>query len=396
MKVRYYGHIGERSGYGVAAREMCRALVTAGIDLEIRPLERRVMLEILDGGSNLPLASYLRPPSELEQPDIVIVHTLPLDCSQVLAHAIAEELEHHDLPWVAYTTWECMNAPPAIHDALSRFDQVWTPSKASALALMNHIELATSQYQIIPFAEDRHRADVHVMPHAYDVESIHLDGLAHDGPYRFLYVGAWTSRKNPSGLLRAFAHAGFRPDEAEIWMHSAGTSNEAFAIAHAQTGCHTSMARVRFLYEPLSWHLMLKQYRAVDCFVTASRGEAWNLPAFEAMLHRRHVIAPSPAGSDDFLIGTSAKLVDRGMASPAGVDVSLTSSDGKSADLRVIGAQGISSRSLWWEPDLFELAKAMRDAVDNQRRHLSLQYNPADRYSYEAVGKLALKHLEDL
>jgi glycosyltransferase involved in cell wall biosynthesis len=377
VKVRYYGHVGERSGYGVAARAMCRALVTAGVELEIRPIERRTSLAVLDEGSNLLLAPYLRRPDELTEPDVAIVHTLPLDCASVPFEGHLEET-----PWVAYTTWEAMSpVPDVMVSLLSTFDQVWVPSSATERTFMGTADEVTTR----------------VMPHAYDPDLMYSDGTAEaSGRFRFLYVGAWTSRKNVAGLLRAWAMAFSSADPVELWIHSAGASQEAFGVALHQTGLlPEQLAKVRLLNEPLTPQQMTSQYRMTDCFVTASRGEAWNLPAFEAMLHRRHVIAPSPAGSDDFLRDTSADLIG-GMAVPAGVDVKVTGKTGAGLNLEIVGAQGLTSRAKWLEPDLVRIAEAMRDTFATKRRDLRVKYNPEDRYSYEAVGKLALEHLEDL
>lgn len=402
MKVRYYGHVGARSGYGVAARGMCRALIEAGVELEIRPLERRVELAVVDDGCDaILLAPHLRAPADLSRPDVVIVHTMPADCEKVLSVACRDEGAPEGVGAVAYTTWEAISpAPLPIKEGIGLlFDQVWSPSSASAGGFAVNWDLE-ARHPVAPGG-----TPIHTVPHAFDPEllgrapSRDREGMMAGQPYRFLYVGAWTSRKNPAGLIRAFAFADFEPNEAELWIQSTGTPRETFGVALHQTGCvDDRLARVRFFNEPLSAMAMREQYRNADCFVTASRGEAWNLPAFEALLERCHIIAPGREGSDTFLEETSAHLVMDGMTMPAGVDVRITGQTpaGDGVYIETIGAQGLSSRCLWWEPDLAELACAMRAAVEQTKRELTVHYDPVDRFSYGAVGELALKHLEKL
>lgn len=400
MKIRYYGHIGERSGYGVAARAMCRALLAGGFDLEIRPIESRVALDALeddDHDPSLVLAPHLRRPDEIASPDAVIVHTMPGDCTKVISVAIKDEHVDYELPSIAYTTWEsCSIAPLGMREELSVFDQVWTPSEQSVHGFVTGWNVREN----VPLCGD---SPVLVMPHAYDdmigVPSRSREGVMANQPYRFLYVGAWTSRKNPAGLIRAFAHAEMGTNDVELWIQSTGTPRETFAVALHQTGCvDERLPRIRFWNAPLSARAMREQFQNADCFVTASRGEAWNLPAFEAMLHRCHVIAPAGQGSDTFLRDTSADLVEDGVAGPAAVDVKVLGrlKDADGIQLQTIGAHGMSSRMLWWEPDLYELAGVMRAAADQKKRELAVHYDPAARFSYGAVGDRALRYLEDL
>src|SRR6185295_1274929 len=128
-------------------------------------------------------------------------------------------------------------------------------------------------------------------------------------PFKFYYVGAWTQRKNPTGVIRAFCHAFTRADPVQLLLQCSGASLESIAAAAGSSGMGSERApSIRPSVAPLTDEGILDLHRTADCFVTASRGEAWNLPAFDAMLAGRHVIAPRGQGSDDFLEDTSAAL----------------------------------------------------------------------------------------
>lgn len=389
IRVRYYGHVGRLSGYGRAAAEMCMSLLDVGVELEIVPVGRPSKNEAETALARYPrLRDHLRLEADLTVPDVCIAHTLPLDCSTILNHAIGQDLDP-DVPWVAYTTWESPSTiPDAISESLVCFQQIWTPSSVTSRS----------------FAEGRHQRSttVFTMPHAFNAEATPAPATAKPAgdPFTFYYVGAWNGRKNPAGLIRAFAMAFTAQDRVELVLRCNGATQETFAVALHQTGLSPEdMPRVVFQGGGSYTDAEMTELHADvgDCFVTATRGEAFNLPAFEAMLAGRHIIAPAGMGSDDFLRDTSAELYG-GMAAPAMVDVRVTGlvAAGIGIRMQAIGAQGLTSRSTWLEPDLVRLAEAMRNAYLYRRNTLTTNYNPADRYSYAAVGKHALQALEPL
>lgn len=392
MKIRYYGHVGQLSGYGRAASDLCMSLLAAGLELEINPVgqvtpqEAALALERYE-----PLQACLRHVQDLTKPDVIIVHTLPMDCVKVMNIELARDPAlDPDIPWIAYTTWEGLSsAPRDMVGALEEFEGLWVPSSLTARAFA-----AWSKGEL-----DK----VTVVPHAFDPDSTAARTIPRTDRERFtfLYVGAWNSRKNPMGLLRAWAMAFSDGDPVQLIVHSPGTPQEAFAVAMTQTGLPpASMAKAELSANPLTEDQMWLLYAEADCFVTATRGEAWNLPAFEAVLAGRHVISPAGLGSDDFLRDTSADLYG-GMAMPATVDVRVTErmADGSGVRLQIVGAQGLSSRSTWLEPDLVRLAETMRNvylAKRHTRRGITLNYDPVERYGYPAVGKIATTALENL
>jgi len=391
VKVRYYGHVGQTTGYGRAAADNCMALLATGqVDLEIRPLgkpSRDEMIDALSGGRAV-LGSLIRSDAELTDPDVIIVHTLPLDCTRVYGIVIGVDSPSGvnerlaAMPWVAYTTWEAMT-PIHVELALdlSVFDQVWCPS--------------TVTHQTLSIPGD----PVYVIPHAFDPQTLDARRTGRieraDDRFRFYACGAWSSRKNPAGVLRAWARA-FGPDDpVELVMHCPGASEQLVtAIYQTGVGVH-QMAPVVHSTQHRDEAYVWALHASSDVYVTASRGEAWNLPAFDALLAGRHIIAPTPQGSDEFLAVTSARRYI-GTRQPALVDVEITERANGAVKLAVKGAQGLSAKHDWLEPDLRGLASAMRDAFVERRRELSVHYDPIERFGYEAVGTLALAALEDL
>jgi glycosyltransferase involved in cell wall biosynthesis len=390
MKVRYYGHMGS-SGYGRAARANCRALLAAGVELEIRPLQPNAHGVVYKCDDEV-LRPLLRGDTLLDPtPDVIIVHDLPVDCglATVATRGPYAGLFDSGVPVIAYTTWEALTAVPAVTTPLREFEEVWVPSSANQTAF-NPISFSSSVMG---------NKLVRILPHAFDedeLEGRRGGGPVHDPTFRFYYIGAWNSRKNPAGLLRAWANAFGPTDKVELVLHSPGASPDSIASAVGMTGLvPEQMAKISPSISHVSDFEIQLMHRMFDCFVTASRGEAWNLPAFDAMLAGRRVITTGGLGSDDFLHETNAEMIPFTRA-PANVDVRVMRGGDGAFDFERIGAQGLSARDIWHDPNILSLANSMRGIARTRARDLEVRYSPAERYGYKAVGKMALGYLEEL
>ncbi len=383
MLIRYYGHVGLPTGYGDAAAEMCMAILGAGHSLEISTDGNQCHRRFL------PLATCLRDEGELSEPDVVIVHTLPLDCPKVLA-AQAIRDKYPRARTVAYTTWEGASFVPVEFDALKVFDQSWVPSRAT--------------YRAWPKVAHPH---VVVVPHPFEGQhrehrpwSDDWPGRSEpDRPYRFYYVGAWTARKNVDGLIRAYCRTFYAEDQVELVIQSAGAGESACVVAQLSTGLADGpMPVIRFSNQRMSHEEIWALHHESDCFVTATRGEAWNLPAFDAMLAGKHIIAPAGLGHDDFLKESSACLYGSHLT-PAFGDVRLVDAPDAPAGHAVahyLATQGLTARSEWRDPDLIELGRMMRDAFTHRVQGLRTGYDPVARFGRAAVGAHITEILEAL
>jgi glycosyltransferase involved in cell wall biosynthesis len=381
MRVRFYSHLQQQTGYGRAALELAQAMDLARIDLELQTIGPR--------DSDFDLGELSRSLHPIGDPDAIIVHTLPGDCHRVLE---LEGLRRGAGPkLVAYTTWEALTAPEDIVRPLfDCFDQVWAPSQPAAQAL--------AENGLHGSGRDRESAvaRVRIIPHCYDdsVERPQREDAV-STRFRFYWIGAWTARKNPQGLIRAFALAFGPGSNVELVMHSPDCSMDTFVAALAATGLgQHELPMITLSHHRLTEKSLAKLHFDADCFVTAARGEAWNLPAFDAMLYGRHVISQYGLGSDEFLVDTSADLID-GLESPAQVDLTQAYSDDGSITFKRKGAQGMTSRSLWLEPNLSSLAEAMRSAFHSRKSSITINYNVAERFGYAAIGKQVLNVLEE-
>lgn len=350
MKVRYYGHVGQPTGYGRAASDLCMALVGAGVELEIRPLTPPGTPGVPLANVPLPLASRLRRDTELDsRPDLTIVHTIPQSC-KLVRDTVQGSTKATESPWIAYTTWEATTRPTSIRAAMCEFDQVWHPCRANADAL-------------------RGKAPARVLPHCFDPESLsarHMMSIAprDNALFTFYYIGAWSDRKAPDVLLDAYARTFRSGDRVQLVMQCAGADDPAVDRA-LDNAIKLGANQITIHIGRKSDDEILDMHRRYDCFVTAAKGEAWNLPCFDAMLAGRHIIAPLGQGSDDYLADTDATLYD---SHPG---------------------------TAWVEPDRESLQRAMHEVYSARYRDLWTGYDPVERYGYAAVARLALNYMQE-
>lgn len=435
MLVRYYGHVGQASGYGDAGNEICMALLAAGFDLEISTTGDRLPERFA------PLVNCIRDEAALSpDPDVILVHTLPLTCGAFLvSHRMRERFPRARC--VAYTTWEgAAAAPIAVTESLRQFDQVWVPCDGTANALvaggLHHVDVVPH-----PFAEPRSgiaekpcpKCDLH---HALDAFPIGApvitpqgDGTVVEfsqynqalyfrvelvaggrcsyqscelrrapsggGPYRFYYIGAWNVRKNPEGLVRAYCRAFDRSDNVDLMLMCSGAPDDAATLARLATGVPSDQGPIIHIETArVSDHHIRELHTTSHCFVSASRGESWNLPCFDAMLAGRHIIVPDYQGSDIYLTGTSAERYGSRLAPAGGEMVIRESVPGAPGMVRAqyVGTQGLTVREDWREPDLAALAVRMRRAYVEHICDLQINYNPAERFGRQAVAQ-SIRHL---
>jgi glycosyltransferase involved in cell wall biosynthesis len=421
IRVRYYGHFDRRTGYGKAAEELALALLSTGaVELEIATSRHRAA-EV-----HPQLRDYLHNTDELVGPlssrpgfpDVVIFHTLPLDCVRA---AVAEGLliDQQDNPQalkayartsdatlIAYTTFEAVSiAPTEVHFALLPFDQVWVPSHQQA--------------DVLPFLA---KGQCHVVPHSFDerrLVELNARSTHHDGDpdrFRFYYIGAWNQRKNVPGLIRAFARAFKREDPVELYLQIAGTPPGELMMALASTGVpQQHQPRIVSNVHQVPDLQLTELHVRYDCFVTATRAEGFNLPAFDALLANRMIIAQRELGSDDFLSyeprsGKRAEwapnrlewasdwITGHRMAAIADVELE----DGVNANtpsnkmLKVRKGLGVDVRAEWLEPDIHDLTKTLTSAAKDRKRTAWIDPNALnliERFGRHATGKRALELL---
>ena len=231
---------------------------------------------------------------------------------------------------LSFFFWEESSVPDETIAALNQgFDAVLAPTRFVAEALLN------SGLEV----------PVHVVGLAPDlVPFFELERRPGQGITRFLHVSSAFPRKGVDLLLRAFAMEFTADDPVELTI-------KTFRNPHNRTAdqiCELRAAvpnlpAIRLVEADISRDAMLDLYCNADAMVLPTRGEGFNLPAAEAMAAGIPLIVSAVGGQADFCTEQNARLLP-----------------GRVCESRSHVAR---AGSQWFEPDLGELARAVREIV---------------------------------
>ncbi len=309
-----------------------------------------------------------------------------------------------DAPTVAMTTWETSLVPWEIASGLMAYSAVIVPSAFSAEAFKQAFAAEGPEVRIVP-----HTFDPTFWPH---FTGWGADRLA--PTTRFYTHGAWSERKNALAVLRAYLHAFTSDDPVHLLIASQDADPLQVRSMTMRSGLGRGIADVQVHTQPLSEEDLQHMHAASDCFVTATRGEGWGLPIFEAALSGKTIIAPRHGGHADFLrVDTFPdpdtgwqysgwKPIDHVMVPCfAGQPSLITDGSGRVLGERSSLIAGVDCRQTWAEPSVFELAQRMR-AVHDQRSAGQVRIHRGDyavlerRFGYKTVGPMLATTLQEI
>ena len=214
---------------------------------------------------------------------------------------------------IIYTSWERDHVPSAIADVLRRAGQVWVPCRANADAFFAAgIRAQVVPYPYVPGTWTSSLA----FPYATGSTRV-PDGK------RFYTIGKWEPRKDQLRLLRAFLLAFTPRDKASLviktsafnrWVARDGSweypdLDAAFAEMAQDSRIRgngwnnsTLPKRVKIINEKISEEKILELHASNNIYVSASHGEAWDLPAFDAVSAGNRLVHVGYGGSRDYAL----------------------------------------------------------------------------------------------
>jgi glycosyltransferase involved in cell wall biosynthesis len=168
---------------------------------------------------------------------------------------------------------------------------------------------------------------VHVIPIPYFPDDPHLalaDKPRRPGPPTFYHIGKWEPRKCHHNIIGAFLVA-FEPGDARLFMKTSlkGPKLTTGYPESAQESVTRWLddprvkarwtreqvnADVRIIQQRLSARQMVQLHRTGDIYVTLSRGEGFDMPAYDAKLAAKRMIY-TPSGGPESFAATGRDLV---------------------------------------------------------------------------------------
>lgn len=260
--------------------------------------------------TGLPTATWNLGRSAAETPRDPAPDGLPYDVTLLHVNADMTEQVVRRLPTstrvgrsvVGYWFWELAHFPEHLAGAFAPLDEVWAPSRFCESAFR---ALAPIDVRWVPPPVERRRA----VPAHRGRWEIPTDAFLLLFAFDALSVPA---RKNPGGLLRAFARAVERspkPLHLLLKVNHADPRGELLAELRR-------LARglpVTIVAESLSRAEMDGLLTACDAYVSLHRSEGLGLPLIEAMMMGKPVVATGYGGCADFLDDSTGWVVNHRM-----------------------------------------------------------------------------------
>ncbi|HEX5855919.1 MAG TPA: glycosyltransferase [Thermoanaerobaculia bacterium] len=238
---------------------------------------------------------------------------------------------------IGYTMLEVDGFPAEWVKNANAMDEVWVPSA----------------FNRDGFVASGLTAPVYVMPLGVDIDHFHprITGFPNpQGDFVFLASFEWGERKRADMILKVFNQT-FRRAEPVILVckvinvnkpTDVGRQIEALGLSH--TG-----GRIAFLHNrEFPYHQLGALCRSADCYVSAGRGEGWDMPLMEAMA------CGLPSIATDW--GAHKEFVHGGISYPLRIRGLLP------ADARAPYYRGFR----WSDPDPEHLAHLFRHVAENR------------------------------
>lgn len=295
-------------GFNEHTRRNARALALAGAPIALRSIAPRIRIAM---GEELNI--------DREYDDLLrkTVSTVAAQVLQLVPHegALAPFVNHRyysveqqaaiNSRLVVYAVWERMAGLRADdRDALNKAGKIWVAANATKAFLVSE---GVSEDKILVFG----------CPYLPGEPLLKLRGRERaKGRPRFYHIGKWEPRKDQHRMLGAFMCA-FKPGEASLLLKTSDKAPFYTDYPHSVQASVTgwledsrvkangwtadNMGRdVLVALRRLSEDGIRSMHRIADCYVSLSRGEGFDMPAFDAKLAGNLMLYTPSGGPQDY------------------------------------------------------------------------------------------------
>jgi glycosyltransferase involved in cell wall biosynthesis len=363
MKILYIAHYKEGSGWSQAAIDYISALDQNGFDVVCRNIQ------LTNNNPNVPDRILELESKPLTNIDFCIQHVLPhhLVSTKKFKKNIAFFVSESDS--VKNTYW---------YQYLHKMDSIWVPNSTNKKTL-----------------EQDGLGDIQVVPHTFDLNKYDktklktLNLYSTRNKFKFYYIGDFNDRKNLIGIIRSF-HSEFCHGEnvclvLKIKRHGLDHSqlNNIFSKFSQQIKSNLRLHKDESMFANeviitanMTNNMIYDLHNTCDCFVNISHGEAWSIPAFEAMAMGNTPICSNEGGPKEFIDDSNhgtGKLIN-------GVYSVCTYSDPAFKET-------FTGRDNWFIPSELETRKTMRYYFENAHAiDRSAGLKQAEKFSYNNIA----------
>ncbi len=288
----------------------------------------------------------------LSRVDLTIRHFWPPDFRRVPVGALA-----------CIVPWEHCAVPRAwVREIERSVDELWAPSEFVAQAFVKG-GVSADRVQVLPYG-------FHPAIFNREVKPWRPPGCR---GCVFLYVGGTIRRKGTDLLLQAYGDAFSPNDDVTLVIKDTGSS-AFYQHSNLLPQIRSMMRRTNtphmvLLTQEIDDAKLASLYRGCDAFVFPSRGEGFGMPLVEAMACGKPVVTTDAGPAPEFCSREASYLI--------------RATETLVPDIPPPFGE-FSGAWTWFEPDLAELASAMRSVYENRAE--------ATERGATAAGQIAQTH----
>lgn len=367
--IRWSGHFLDYSGYGKANREiMFRLANTFNIVLDSSELSKEPVL--VDERTRARVMSHISSQLPEEVPYI---------------RFFGPRKEDHKGRKTIFTMMETYGTHQDLVALLNRYDDIWVPTawnrtvfeESGVTSPVHTVPLGINQFIYKPGPRKP------LPPLKLITTDLHGTQEVPKG-FCFVNTSNPSFRKGIDVVIKAFEDAFHgNPDVSLVLCVSYSSLVHCDPFAMVPGGRDSVKSKVYVLEGKMDEFEMAEMYRSCHAYVTASRGEGWNLPLMEASACGLPVIAPDAFSHKEFLTEDNSF-----MFSPEGVQ-------------SIPDAEKISP---WYKDQLFvyygeksvaalskQMATVFEDKVLSDKKAEKLRASILEKYTWDAVAEKAAR-----
>lgn len=276
-----------QSGYSQAAQNYIFALDQTGLyDIKIRIFGNKPARPAVSDKNYEFFMKMVKKEDDADR--ILVYHCIP---------SIQKRIKGYKKT-IGFATYETYQPPEAWADILNKNDAIIVPSKFN-YKIFSHMKINKPVYYI---------------PHCLNMEVYNRDVLPlyEYDKYTFLFMGIFRERKGYKQLIEAWLKEFKSDDNVQLVIKTDRTEKAQDYVEKIkkQIGINKGFAPILFENKVFDEKDLPKYLKSVDCLVSPTMGEGFNLPGLQCMALGIPVIITNFSGCQDYANNKTATLLE--------------------------------------------------------------------------------------
>jgi len=357
MKLLFIGHYKESGGWAEASLGLIKAIESAGIDVVTRNVQ------LTQNSIQREEISHLEQ-KDISNVDFCIQHILP--------HFMVSSQKFKKN--IGYFVTETENTQHMSWNLkLKSMDEIWTPAEDC----LNELKSC--------------KVKAFKVPHAFDCSAYKPQEKRGSDKFRFYNISTISERKNIEELVKIYLSTFSSRDQVELTIKIGGSQGNEGHVKQILSKMieekkrklriyndYSKYPQINLITDNISGEEMIELHKNSDCFVSTSHGEAWCIPAFEAMCWGNTPVCVSWGGPKEYIDNSNK---DTGSL----IDYTMSNCENEYSPFSFTN----TGKEYWCNPDARKFAESMKYYYNNSRsldRMAGLR--SAERFSLKNVGML--------